>query len=200
MMMKMKAFYLYAILGQLSFREVRITVYTIPTNNSTMDSTMAYSTNRHHNANFKHNNMPHTFPRSWPLFLVAVAFSSGTVDAFLAHHSMCPSMMGVSSPIHQLSAPRLSTVEDNIPLDVVSASDIVSSEGVHNMLAENSSEVGPDGVMPFAPMMSFQKYLTMQVCACLYCQSWSDDGFIYLFMYLYIVVSLLFCICSFGKD
>ena len=41
----------------------------------------------------------------------------------------------------------------------------MSSEGVHNLLAENSSEVGPDGVIPFAPMMSFQKYLTMQVCA-----------------------------------
>jgi len=75
---------------------------------------------------------------------------------------MCPSM-------HRTHVQ--STVGD-MPLDVVSASDIdnasPSTEEARDMLTLEMSEVGPEGTMPFAPMMTFQKYLTMQVCVVVY--------------------------------
>lgn len=39
-----------------------------------------------------------------------------------------------------------------------------STEEALSMLSLEMSEVGPEGIMPFAPMMTFQKFLTMQVC------------------------------------
>jgi hypothetical protein len=65
---------------------------------------------------------------------------------------------------------------NDLPLHVVLASDLntslettipdTRSEEAKNMLAMEMSEVGPEGIMPFAPMMTFQKFLTMQVCVC----------------------------------
>lgn len=71
--------------------------------------------------------------------------------------------------------------EEMPPLDVVSEFDIVaSSEEIQDRVTLESIEVGtPLGVMHFAPMMTFQKYLTMQVCAswCYYVVLFWDNLF-----------------------
>lgn len=106
--------------------------------------------------------MTRTYTSPRLLWLAAAAIST-SVDAF-AHHS--PVTCRGNTVIHQKlpSLHHSATESEELPLDVVSASDIAPPEDAKDMLALNLSEVGPEGVMPFAPMMTFQKYVTMQVC------------------------------------
>ena len=105
-------------------------------------------------------NMTRKISKSWLLAFAAAAALSDA-DAF-THH---PSVMRHSSSMHQkCNHLHLSTLDEEIPLDVVSASDIPTVDNAKDMLKQEMSEVGPDGVMPFAPMMTFNKFLTMQVC------------------------------------
>jgi hypothetical protein len=109
------------------------------------------------------NKMTRSPTSPWLLLLATAAAISTSVDAF-AHRS---SVMGRrNSFVHQKLLPlHFSATEiEEIPLDVVSASDIATPEDAKDMLALNLSEVGPEGVMPFAPMMTFKKFVTMQVC------------------------------------
>jgi hypothetical protein len=117
----------------------------------------------------KQHKMTIVIPSPWLRILIAAAVLTSTANAF-AHHPVRPSSVTCQrhSSMYKPTQLQLSTVENNeFPLDVVSASDITppSSEKARDLLALESSEVGEEGVMPFAPMMTFQKYLTMQVCA-----------------------------------
>ena len=112
----------------------------------------------------------------WPLLVLASAVSlSSTADAFahqpslIRHSSMMMQHYRAVTKLHQSST--IENEEIMPPLDVVSESDIFASsseEIIQDRVTLESIEVEvgtPLGVMPFAPMMTFQKYLTMQVCA-----------------------------------
>ena len=52
--------------------------------------------------------------------------------------------------------------EELLQEEVTAAASSETSEEARNILASESEALGPDG-MPFAPMVTYQKYLTMQV-------------------------------------